>query len=284
MKILPPDVNLSDDVFRGRGEELRSGFFVLRGIQRRLIERLYEERGEGPFSSFSDLLARLEGGFKPKEIETLIRSGALDSFGPHRGHLLSLLRMCEGNAKKAKEMEKRGSHFSYYPPKVTPSLPKALSFSDIAKREKDPFGPLSLSELLEGERFALGFCPTAHPLTPMLPWAEKTKLVLAKDLDRHQGAKVSLFGQVVTYKRLPTKKTGEGMAFVTLEDPTGLMELVFFPRAYTDFGALITQGFPIRAEGVIGRADEGLPVTVNSAALLPAMRLPKPVEWKEEVA
>jgi len=284
MKILPPDVNLSDDVFRGRSGELRSGFFVLRGVQRRLIERLYEERGEGPFSSFSDLLARLEGGFKTKEIETLILAGALDSFGPHRGHLLSLMRICEGNPKKAKEMEKRGSYLSYYPPKVTPSLPKALCFADIAKRGKDPFGPLSLSELLEGERFALGFCPTAHPLTPMLPWAEKTKLVLAKDLDKHQGKKVSLFGQVVTYKRLPTKKTGEGMAFVTLEDPTGLMELVFFPKAYTNFGALITQGFPIKAEGFVGRMDEGLPVTVNSAALMPAMRLPKAVEWREEVA
>ncbi len=284
MKILPPDVNLSDDVFRGRGEELRSGFFVLKGVQRRLIERLYEERGEGPFSSFSDLLAKLEGSYKLADIEKLILSGALDSFGPHRGHLLSILRLSEGNARKAKEMEKRGDHLSYYPPKVTPSLPRALGFARSAKSAPSSFGPLSLSELLEGERFALGFCPTAHPLTPMLPWAERTKLVLAKDLGKQQGRKVSLFGQVVTYKRLPTKKTGEGMAFVTLEDPTGLMELVFFPKAYTEFGALITQGFPIKAEGVVGRADQGLPVTVSSAALLPAMRLPKPIEWKEEVA
>jgi DNA-directed DNA polymerase III PolC len=284
MKILPPDVNLSDDVFRGKGDDLRSGFFVLKGVQRRLIERLYEERGEGPFVSFSDLLARLDGGFKVKEIETLILSGALDSFGPHRGHLLSLLRLSEGNAKKAKEMEKKGINPSYYPPKVTPSLPRALHFAQEAKQNDRPFGPLSLSELLEGERFALGFCPTAHPLTPMLPWAERSNLILARNLNNHEGQKVSLFGQVVTYKRLPTKKTGEGMAFVTLEDPTGLMELVFFPKAYTNFGALITQGFPIKAEGIIGRADEGLPITINSAAILPAMRLPKPVEWKEEVA
>jgi DNA-directed DNA polymerase III PolC len=284
MKILPPDVNLSDDSFRGKGDELRSGFFVLKGVQRRLIERLYEERGEGPFSSFSDLLARLEGSYKPADMEKLILSGALDSFGPHRGHLLSLLRMSEGNPKKVKELEKKGNYLSYYPPKVTPSLPKALAFSKTAKHDNLPFGPLSLSELLDGERFALGFCPTAHPLTPMLPWAEKSNFILAKDLNKHEGKKVALFGQVITYKRLSTKKTGEGMAFVTLEDPTGLMELVFFPRAYINFGALITQGFPIKAEGIIGRADEGLPITVNSAALLPAMRLPKPVEWKEDVA
>ncbi|MCX7829701.1 MAG: OB-fold nucleic acid binding domain-containing protein, partial [Acidobacteria bacterium] len=112
----------------------------------------------------------------------------------------------------------------------------------------------------------------------------KNGITLSKDLCQKEGKKISLFGQVVTYKKLPTKRSLEAMAFVTLEDPTGLIELVFFPKSYSNFGALITQGFPIRVEGIVGKLNEGLPVNVLKASILPAIRLPKAVEWKEEAA
>lgn len=284
LKILSPDVNLSEENFRGRGNELRCGFFTLKGVKRHLIERLYEERGEGPFVSFSDFLLRLSGAYSTKEIEKLIFSGALDSFAPHRGELLYLLNLSGGNGRKIREIEKKGVLFSYYPQRVLPSLKEAIKLSSAARKSFGENRPLSLSELLEGERFSLGFCVTAHPLTPFLHWAERNGITLSKDLHKQEGKKVSLFGQVITYKKLATKKSLEGMAFATLEDPTGLIELVFFPQSYSSFGALITQGFPLRIEGIVGKKDEGLPVQVLRASLLPSIRLPKAIEWKEEVA
>ncbi|MCX7829700.1 MAG: DNA polymerase III subunit alpha, partial [Acidobacteria bacterium] len=169
LQILPPDVNLSEDSFRGKGNELRCGFFTLKGVRSHLIERLYEERGEGPFISFSDLLLRLSGSFSLKEMEKLILSGALDSFASNRGELLYLLNLSEGDGRKIREIEKKGALFSSYPKRVLPSLNEALKLAHFAKKNFSRNRPLSLSELLEGERFSLGFCVTAHPLTPLLP-------------------------------------------------------------------------------------------------------------------
>jgi DNA polymerase III alpha subunit len=284
LKILSPDVNLSEDNFRGKENELRCGFFVLKGVRRHLIERLYEERGESPFVSFSDFLLRMKGSYTLKEIEKLIFCGAFDSFAHHRGELLYLLNLSEGDGRKIREFEKKKVAFSIYPQRVSPSLKEALKLAHIAKKSFNENRPLSLSELLEGERFSLGFCVTAHPLTPFLPWAEKTGITLSKDLHKKEGEKVSLFGQVITYKKIVTKKNLEAMAFATLEDPTGLIELMFFPKSYSNFGALIAQGFPIKVEGIAGKEKDGLSVEVLNAQILPKIRLPKPVEWKEEVA
>lgn len=281
LNILPPDVNLSEDNFRGKKDELRCGFPVLKGVKRNLIEKLYEERGEGPFFSFSDFLLRLKGSFTIREVEKLIFAGALDSFASNRGELLHLLYLSEGDGRKIKEYEKGNSIF---PKRVLPSLNRALKLASFARKNFSENRPLTLSELLEGERFSLGFCVTAHPLTPFLPWAKRNRLTLAKDLTKNEGKRVSLFGQVITYKKLVTKKNLQGMAFATLEDPTGLIELVFFPKSYSNFGALITQGFPIKVEGIVGKLSDGLPVEVLNVETLHSIRLQKPIEWKAEVA
>ncbi len=284
LKILPPDVNLSEDKFRGKASELRCGFFVLKGVKRHLIERMYEERGEGPFISFSDFLLRLSGSFTQKEIERLIFAGALDSFASHRGELLYLLNLSQGDGRKIREYEKKGGTFSSYPKRILPSLNEALKLAHLAKKSLKENRPLSLSELLEGERFSLGFCVTAHPLTPFLPWAEKNGITLAANIQQNENKRVSIFGQVITYKKLFVKKNLEAMAFATLEDPTGLIELVFFPESYSNFGALINQGFPLLIEGIAGKANEGFPVQVLKAKVLPSIRLQRAVEWVEEVA
>lgn len=284
LKILPPDVNLSEDNFRGKGNEIRCGFFVLRGVRKHLIERIYEERSEKPFISFSDFLLRLSGSFTQKEIEKLIFAGALDSFASHRGKLLYLLNLSQGDGRKIREYENKGTVFSSYPQRVLPSLHKALKLAHFTKSSFRESRPLSLSELLDGERLSLGFCVTAHPLTPLLPWAMRNEITLSKDLCKKEGKKVSLFGQVITYKKVIVKKNKEGMAFVTIEDPTGLIELVFFPKSYLNYGALITQGFPIKVEGIVGKDREGLTVQVLKASLIPSIRLSKAVEWREEVA
>ena len=85
---------------------------------------------------------------------------------------------------------------------------------------------------------------------------------------------------MVTYKRIPTKKTKEAMAFVTLEDPTGLCELVFFPKAYARFGSLITSGRPLVVEGKAENDRGGLTLTVEQAWAVRGIVVPKPVEEK----
>ena len=88
---------------------------------------------------------------------------------------------------------------------------------------------------------------------------ELDDVLLTRHLVPAAGAQARVWGQVVTYKRIPTKRTKEAMAFVTLEDPTGLCELVFFPKAYARFGSLITSGRPLVVEGKVEKDEHPRP-------------------------
>lgn len=152
---------------------------------------------------------------------------------------------------------------------LTPCLPVSLFHADSR--------PLSLAEILSGEIRALGYAVTAHPLTPLLEWAAPRGYTHAGDLHARAGGTARVWGQVITYKRISTRKTKEGMAFATLEDPTGLTELIFFPRAYQAFGELITSGRPLVVEGKAEDNRGGLTLTVARAGAIRGVVVPKPV-------
>ncbi|MEW5765027.1 MAG: DNA polymerase III subunit alpha [Acidobacteriota bacterium] len=235
LSILPPDVNASEMDFAGKGDLLRCGFFTLRGLRPSALDALFEERGEGPYRSFEDLRARLRRRVSPAEMEGLVRAGACDSFGTSRGALLANLRSA------------------------------ALSLPPSAFRLPPSAFGLSLAETLSGEVRALGYAVTAHPLTPMMDWAAARDYVNAKELGDRAGERIRVWGQAIVYKRIPTRKTGEAMAFVTLEDPTGLAEVSFFPKAYRRFGDLITSGRPLVVEGVVDAGRGSPTLTVEKA-------------------
>jgi len=304
LDLLPPDVNRSEEDFSGRDHRLRCGFFTLRGVRRDAMDRLYEERGEGPFASLGDLMGRLRGRLDPAEAEALVRAGACDGFGPHRGFLLGILRAHGDVPRALRAAEAAGERvwrggaatlpaglvgfpqkvegWELYdpspPPRPLPGLAQALAWHRESRVSEAAGRPLSLSELLAGERRALGYCVTAHPLTPLLGWARERGYATARDLTARRGKDATVWGQVITYKRLATRRSHEGMAFATLEDPTGLTELVFFPRAYREYGGLITAGRPLVVEG---RAEEdrgSLTLTVTRARAVRGICVPRAVE------
>ena len=148
--------------------------------------------------------------------------------------------------------------------------------------DRGPSTVRQVHEVLAGERRALGFCVTAHPLTPLLAWAAERGYTHAGELVADADRRVRVWGQVITYKRVPTRRTGEAMAFVTLEDPTGLTELVFFPRAYAQFGALVTAGRPLVVEGQARDERGGLTLTVERALAVRGVFVPRAVEERAE--
>ena len=93
-----------------------------------------------------------------------------------------------------------------------------------------------------------------------------------------------MWGQVIAYKRIPTRKTKECMAFATLEDPTGLSELVFFPKAYRAFGELLTRGKPLVVEGAVKDDRGGLTLIVERAWAVRGVTVRRPVEVPDEGA
>ncbi len=278
MDILPPDVNSSEDDFAGKGRLLRCGFFTLRGLRPGALDAVYEERGEGPYRSFADLCSRLRNRLWPAEIENLIRAGACDSFGASRGVLLEQLRQAGGSSKPSEHSGIRKAESGSFWESGNVEMRASRFRTPNAECRISPY--LSLAELLTGEVRTLGYAVTAHPLTPMLDWAAGNGYTHAGDLPakaRGTGSGTArVWGQVITYKRIPTRKTGEAMAFATLEDPTGLMELVFFPKTYTRFGELITRGRPLVVEGRVEDNRGGLALTVERAWAVRGVVVPKP--------
>ncbi|MGA9753054.1 MAG: DNA polymerase III subunit alpha, partial [Acidobacteriota bacterium] len=274
LAILPPDVNASGSDFAGKGNLVRCGFFTLRGLRPSALDALFEERGEGPYRSFTDLCSRLRRRVRSEEMEILVRAGACDSFGMPRGYLLEQLRGKKelgswgaGELGKERTGELRSRRAGAGEGTVA-----ALSSSLLT-----PHSSLSLAEVLSGEVRTLGYATTAHPLTPLLEWAAGLGYTHAGDLPAKAGETARVWGQVITYKRISTRKTKEGMAFATLEDPTGLTELVFFPRAYQAFGELITSGRPLVVEGKAEDDRGGLALTVSRAWAIRGVVVPKPV-------
>ncbi len=268
MEILPPDVNASGSDFAGKGRLLRCGFFTLRGLRPSALDALFEERGEGPYRSFADLCSRLRRRFTLAEVEVLVRAGACDDFGFDRGVLLGLLRSGEAGVSTMRnrepESQRRGER------RVSSlGFHGSLIHADSTS--------LSLAETLAGEVRTLGYATTAHPLTPLLEWAAGRGYTHAMSLAVKAGETARVWGQVITYKRISTRKTKEGMAFATLEDPTGLTELVFFPRAYQAFGELITSGRPLVVEGRAEDDRGGLTLAVSRAWAIRGVVVPKPV-------
>jgi len=96
-------------------------------------------------------------------------------------------------------------------------------------------------------------------------WAAAHAYVNARDVGDRAEKRICVWGQAIVYKRIPTRKTGEAMAFVTLEDPTGLAEVSFFPKAYRRFGDLITSGRPLVVEGVVDAGRGSPTLTVEKA-------------------
>jgi len=288
LSLLPPDVNASEMDFAGKDDRLRCGFFTLRGLRPSAVDALFEERGEGPYRSFTDLCARLGKRVNAGELEILVRAGACDGFGLHRGGLLALLRASGGDAKAMRRAEADlvlgAGGLGVDGRTAFDRAGLAASLHRQARVSEDPWRPLSLAETLAGERKALGFCPTAHPLTPMLDWAAGLGYVNAGAVAERAGGTARVWGQVITYKRIPTRKTHEGMAFASLEDPTGLTELVFFPRAYRAFGELITGGRPLVVEGKVEDDRGGLTLTVQKAWGVRGVVVPRPVRTREESA
>ena len=270
LQILPPDVNASESDFAGKERLLRCGFFTLRGLRPSALDALFEERGEGGYRSFADLCSRLRRRVRSDEIEILVRAGACDAFGLPRGVLLALLRSGEVGVSTRRNRETGNQRTSESTKNtLAPCLPASLIHAEPKL--------LSFAELLSGEVRALGFATTAHPLTPLLEWAAGRGYTHAGDLPARAGGTARVWGQVITYKRISTRKTGEGMAFATLEDPTGLTELVFFPRAYQAFGELITAGRPLVVEGKAEDDRGGLALTVSRAWAIRGVVVPKPV-------
>ncbi|HKY73885.1 MAG TPA: DNA polymerase III subunit alpha [Patescibacteria group bacterium] len=234
MKIvtLPPDINKSDKNFSIEEYEkslnkkaIRFGFVAIKNVGSAAIEAIEEARNDIPFASFTDFLIRVDSRrVNKKVLECLVKIGCFDAFS-NRATLLT--HVDEVRAKLQKFESTTDGQDNLF----------ASLESQKHKEVKDTFlqeAEYPQAELLSFEKELLGFYLTEHPMASALKAVAKsaTKKIDELDVHVHKDTVIWLGGIMTRWRTVVTKAKGQEMGFGTLDDGTGQIEFVVFPRAY----------------------------------------------------
>jgi len=247
IEILPPDINKSSREFTIRGKAIRFGLEAVKGVGASAIEAIIEARKDGEFLSFFDFCTRVDTRrVNKKVIESLIKAGAFDSMGK-RAQLMSALDTFIDSATRYQRgaLSAQRSMFETYLP--TPEkLPDVKEWSETRR--------------LTMEKEALGFYITGHPLNNYKEEMERLGILPISSLKEQQDkGNVNIGGIVIATKEINTKR-GERMAYLTIEDLYGTVEVMVFPDIYREFEYLLSMDTPIIINGNIDKTEKGIKV------------------------
>ncbi|HSW89676.1 MAG TPA: DNA polymerase III subunit alpha [Patescibacteria group bacterium] len=224
--VLPPDINKSSDDFSIEESSIRFGLGAVKNVGSAAIESIQAARENGPFASFTDFLRRTDARkVNKKVLESLAKIGAFDSFCTRASILEQLEEIRSGIGVVADTIEGQDGLFTG-------------EAHAQAHETKDTFRNIEeypQAELLSFEKELFGFYLTRHPMADALDEVSKLSTHQIKNLDEqlHEGAVVSLGGFIATQRQVLTKQKQEEMCFGTLDDGTGTIDFVIFPRSYT---------------------------------------------------
>ena len=252
LKVLGPDVNKSESGFIWDGEGVRFGLLAVKNLGRGIIRDIISERQmNGKYKSFTDFCKRAYGReLNKRTLESLIKCGALDCFGVNRRQMLSGYE----SILSAIDAEKKAN--------VSGQMSLFGGFEE-EKEEEDNLPRVteySLRELLNMEKETTGLYLSGHPMNEYNGIIEKigaSKVLEIKQISVDEGEKRVRLCGIVLSKKMKTTKSNDVMAFVTLEDTTGSLEALVFPRTLQENGGIINVNEAVVVEARVSvREDE----------------------------
>lgn len=241
--VLPPDVNESGSVFTVVGDQkeaIRFGLSSIKNFGEGISQAIIAERqAHGPFASLSDFLSRVGSkNLNRKSLESLIKCGALDSLSAGaRGALLENIETLLAYHREATATAPQDSLFGAFiaPPALT--LPAGK--------------PVSLLDKLTWEKELLGIYVSGHPLDAHDSMTKKAGTTIQKIKEEPRAGQAIILPLLVTVVRPFLTKSGEKMAFVTVEDTTDSIETVVFTKLFKEHAATLVPGACILAKGKV---------------------------------
>ena len=264
--VLPPDINKSKDIFWVEGNGIRIGLGALRGVGQEAIAAVIKERNEnGLFKDFADFIVRCAKYINKRIVESLIYAGAFDGFGYARAQVAAVYEETLSRVN-AMDKQKAGAQISLFG-SILEEPTIEVRFPDIPEYET--------MEKLSKEKSVLGVYVSGHPFEKFLPYfkdktfncaslnayTEDEETGVKSYTELNDGMPVTMGGMISAYKKLKTK-SGQIMAFVTVEDMYGSIECVCFPKVYDKIRGFLENDKVVSLSGKISIDDEKLPAII----------------------
>lgn len=253
IKILPPDINESDALFKVVDDKtIRFGLLAVKNVGRGAIESVIEARKNGKFSSLEDLCKRIDLRLVNKKVlESLIKCGALDYFGAGRARMAAGLDKCLEYSSRLQREQAKGqlSFFDSF---------KGVAFSlPEIKEWPEP-------QLLAFEKEMLGFYVTGHPLARYAKQLKRFTFISTTNLNQfNDGQEIKILGLIAKIKQTMTRARQEKMAILKLEDLEGIVEVLVFPQAYQKAANNIQPNSVVLVKGRLNLKEETPKIIAN---------------------
>ena len=258
IRILPPDINEGQSGFSVSGDAIRYGLSAIKSIGRNVVDEIIREhQNNGLFTSIDDFVERMGGReVNKRTLENFIKAGAMDSLpGNRRQKTMIAPELLDQKNKDRKNV-----------------LEGQLSLFDFAAEEEKQQYQITMpkvpefpkGELLAFEKETLGIYVSGHPMDEYLEtWknsitAKTTDFMVDEETGRavvEDGARATI-GGMITARTVKLTKNGQQMAFVTLEDMVGSVEVIVFPRDYENKKQLLNEDAKVFISGRTSIGDD----------------------------
>lgn len=269
IKILPPDINESFANFTVVGGSIRFGLAAIKNVGVGAIESIISTRQKfGKFRSIYDFTEKVDSRLvNRKVIESLIKCGAMDSLGLFRSQLSAMIDKALDVAGGIQQDRMNGQMSFFDKFEDEESFKK--TFQEVPNIPEWPE-----SQLLASEKEMLGFYITKHPLARFEKIIRTYSTCSTSDLrSRKDGDEILIGGIISKVKFTVTKRTGEKMAIVGLEDLDGSVESLVFPATFAKAAPLIKQDAVIFMKGRLSLREEEPKIIVNEVSALESVKM-----------
>ena len=246
--VLPPDVNESGLRFTVVGETIRFGLSAVKNVGDACVDSIIAAREEGgPFTDVFDFCERVDSKtYNKRTLESLIKCGAFDNYGPSRAAMLAVHAKAVERSSKGLKGASEDQFSMFDVSELTPPKPEFPPIEDDGR------------ESLEWEKETLGLYVSDHPLRPVLHKLKKHTDTTVSELEGMRDGAVVWVGGLATSVRTNTTRKGDVMAVIQLDDTRGLAEVIVFPRVYAACASCVREDAILKVKGRM-EMKEGVP-------------------------
>lgn len=267
IKIVPPNINKSKRRFVANENEIVFGLSAIKNVGENLIDLIVNLRKEKNFKSFKDFLERIEANdptvLNKKALESLIKAGVFDCMGYKRSELMAVHETALQSIHDNEKVNLKGQ----------------MNLLDLNQNKEEiiddikfpPVNEYKNKQKLKLEKEVLGFYISDHPLNSLgnnlKNYVNFTTEILSElrpvDLDKFDNKNVRMAGVITNKSETMTKKSTL-MAFCSLEDMSGSIEMIIFPNIYKDVKNIIENDTLVMVSGNLQSSDDELKLIVSN--------------------